>query len=78
MAHQCELTISDALRDPIIREVLRADGMSLSDFAMLLQEAARRQHEKTVRLDSQSTTHVLRPEAVSRNTSGVCPSSSAT
>ena len=45
MMHPTELTISDALRDPVIRQVLRADGISVPAFAVFLQEAARRQHE---------------------------------
>ena len=43
--HPTELTISDALRDPIIRQVLRADGISIPAFAVFLQEAARRQQK---------------------------------
>ena len=49
--HQSELTISDALRDPIIRQVLRADRISLPSFAVFLREAARYQHENTARLE---------------------------
>ena len=44
MLHPSELTVSDVLRDPMVRLVLRADGISLPAFAMLLREAARRQH----------------------------------
>lgn len=36
-----EMTISEVLRDPLIRLVLRADGTSLSTFAHLLKAAAR-------------------------------------
>ncbi|MDQ0454737.1 hypothetical protein [Rhizobium paknamense] len=36
-----DMTISEVLRDPIIRQVLRADGVSLSAFAHLLEDAAR-------------------------------------
>ena len=40
-----EITISEALRDPMIRLVLRADGVSLEDFAKLLKDAAiRKKH----------------------------------
>jgi hypothetical protein len=45
--HPSELTISDVLRDPMVRQVLRADGISLPAFAMFLQQAARRQLELT-------------------------------
>jgi hypothetical protein len=45
--HPSELTISDILRDPMIRQVLRADGISLRAFAVFLQQAARRQLEVT-------------------------------
>lgn len=35
-----ELTISEVLHDPMIRLMLRADRISLGDFAKLLEEAA--------------------------------------
>lgn len=35
-----EMTISEALRDPMIRLMLRADHVSLEDFTKLLEEAA--------------------------------------
>ncbi|MCM2294008.1 hypothetical protein NAC44_16910 [Allorhizobium sp. BGMRC 0089] len=36
-----DLTISEVLRDPLIRQMLRADGVSLSSFAVLLDDVAR-------------------------------------
>lgn len=36
-----DMTMSEMLRDPMIRQMLRADGVSLSDFAVLLDDAAR-------------------------------------
>lgn len=36
-----DLTMSEVLKDPLIRQVLRADKVSLGAFAMLLEEAAR-------------------------------------
>ena len=36
-----EMTISEVLRDPMIRQVLRADRVSLSEFAKLLEKTAR-------------------------------------
>jgi hypothetical protein len=39
MNHQ-ELTISDVLRDPMIRLMLQADRIPLRDFARLLENAA--------------------------------------
>lgn len=36
-----DMTMAEVLRDPLIRQMLRADGISLSDFASLLQNAAR-------------------------------------
>jgi L-asparaginase II len=45
--HPSELTIRDVLRDPMVRQVLRADGISLPAFAMFLHQAARRQLELT-------------------------------
>ncbi len=47
-----ELTISRVLRDPLIRQVLRADRTSLFDFALLLRENA-------VRIRSASTSSRL-------------------
>jgi len=35
-----ELTMSDMLRDPMIRLMLRADRIPLGDFARLLETAA--------------------------------------
>lgn len=37
-----EMTASDMLRDPLIRQLLRADRISLASFAALLEDAARR------------------------------------
>ena len=39
-----ELTMSEALRDPMIRQLLRADRISLGSFAQLLENAARRRN----------------------------------
>lgn len=36
-----EMTMSEALRDPMIRQMLRADRVSLTEFAALLEKAAR-------------------------------------
>ena len=38
--HATELTMSEMLRDPMIRLMLRADRVPLGDFAKLLEEAA--------------------------------------
>lgn len=37
-----ELTMSDCLHDPMIRQMLRADRISLAKFAVILHEAARK------------------------------------
>lgn len=46
-----EMTASEMLRDPLIRQMLRADRISLASFATLLDTASRRQarrdHEST-------------------------------
>ena len=39
---QRELTMSEILTDPLIRLMLKADGISLSDFAEIIQMAAAR------------------------------------
>ena len=64
MMHPTELTISDMLRDPIIHQVLQADGISLPAFVKLLQQAARRQHEMPPLDTSNADTGArdLRPE----------------
>ncbi|HBF29100.1 MAG TPA: hypothetical protein DDW73_05715 [Rhizobium sp.] len=36
--------MAEVLRDPMIRQMLRADGVSLSDFAVLLDDAAKRRN----------------------------------
>jgi hypothetical protein len=41
-----ELTMSDALRDPMIRLMLRADRVPLRDFAHLLKTAAQARKPK--------------------------------
>ena len=38
-----EMTASDMLRDPLIRQLLRADRISLASFAALLDAASQRQ-----------------------------------
>ncbi|EJJ28398.1 hypothetical protein [Rhizobium sp. CF142] len=38
-----EMTASDMLRDPLIRQILRADRISLASFATLLDAASRQQ-----------------------------------
>jgi len=35
------MTMSEVLRDPVIRQMLRADRVSLSEFAKLLEKTAR-------------------------------------
>jgi hypothetical protein len=41
-----DLTISEALRDPLIAMVLRADGVKLEDFKQLLETAARKREPR--------------------------------
>ncbi len=40
---QRDLTIAEVLKDPLIRQVMRADRISVTGMATLLQDAARRQ-----------------------------------
>lgn len=40
---QRDLTIAEVLKDPLIRQVMRADHISVAGMANLLQDAARRQ-----------------------------------
>jgi len=53
-AAMTELTMSEALKDPLIRLVLRADKVSLGEFASILEAAAsrrNRQHGESVRAE---------------------------
>ena len=40
-----DLTITEALRDPLIAMVLRADGVKLDDFKRLLETAAKKREQ---------------------------------
>ncbi|MFB9948936.1 hypothetical protein ACFFP0_08760 [Rhizobium puerariae] len=51
-----EFTIPQILRDPLIRQMLKADGMPLSDFALLLRETAVR-----TRNEPASSTAIAQP-----------------
>ncbi|MBY5348909.1 hypothetical protein [Rhizobium leguminosarum] len=42
-----DLTISEALHDPLIAMVLRADGVKLEDFKQLLETAARKREPRS-------------------------------
>jgi len=42
-----DLTITEALHDPLIAMVLRADGVKLDDFKRLLETAARKREQRT-------------------------------
>jgi hypothetical protein len=42
-----DLTISEALRDPLIAMVMRADGVKLEDFKQLLETAARKREPRS-------------------------------
>lgn len=37
---QDDLTLSQVLTDPLIRQLMRADGVTFADFAALLENAA--------------------------------------
>lgn len=63
---QDEMTINDMLHDPLIRVMLRADGVSLATFAIILETAARNLTvAKEIRLTMESRrcqTAVLNPD----------------
>ncbi|MBD9446376.1 hypothetical protein [Rhizobium sp. RHZ01] len=42
-----DLTITEALHDPLIAMVLSADGVKLDDFKRLLETAARKREQRT-------------------------------
>ncbi|AVA23242.1 hypothetical protein NXC24_CH03629 [Rhizobium sp. NXC24] len=46
------MTISEVLRDPMIRQMLRADRVSLSDFAKLLEKTARARNAASAEQDA--------------------------
>ena len=46
MRKRNDLTISEALRDPLIAMVMRADGVKLEEFKQLLETAARKRESK--------------------------------
>jgi len=43
-----DLTISEALKDPLIRLLLQADKVNADEFAQLLEHAARRRRQQLV------------------------------
>lgn len=49
-----DMTMSEVLRDPLIRLMLRADGISLGAFAELLEAAARRRNAHFSNTDNES------------------------
>jgi hypothetical protein len=51
MMDQAELTMTDVLHDPMIRQLLRADRISLPTFAVLLHNAAGRHQQNTYLLE---------------------------
>ncbi len=56
MTHR-DLTIAEVLKDPLIRQVMRADRISVTGMATLLQDAARRQ-ERALPADLAPIAHV--------------------
>ncbi|CAH0342545.1 hypothetical protein [Rhizobium sp. CECT 9324] len=46
-----DLSISEALSDPLIRQMLRADKISLDTFAQLLDKAARERKRRLAPID---------------------------
>jgi hypothetical protein len=62
---QRDLTIAEVLKDPLIRQVMRADRISVTGMASLLQDAARRQ-EHALSANMAPITHAAscsRPQA---------------
>lgn len=54
---QRDLTIAEVLKDPLIRQVMRADRISVTRMAELLRDAARRQ-ERALSANLASIAHV--------------------
>lgn len=63
-----DMTMTEVLRDPMIRQMLRADGVSLTDFAVLLDDAAKRRvsmaHQKALAIPAP---HVISQSAAKMN-----------
>ncbi len=55
---QRDLTIAEVLKDPLIRQVMRADRISVTGMANLLQDAARRQERAQEQALSANLAHV--------------------
>lgn len=51
-----DMTISEVLRDPLIRQMLRADKVSLGTFAALLENAALRKRNGVAVVRTSSST----------------------
>lgn len=51
MTHR-DLTIAEVLTDPLIRQVMRADHISVAGMANLLQDAAKRQRPQDTALSA--------------------------
>ncbi|MBB4568181.1 hypothetical protein [Rhizobium leucaenae] len=62
-----EMTMSEVLRDPMIRQMLRADRVSLSDFARLLKKTARARHAASV---EEGAMPLVRPVFMERPSAG--------
>ncbi|THF53857.1 hypothetical protein [Allorhizobium terrae] len=65
-----DMTMSEMLRDPLIRLMLRADGISLSDFASMLDDAARQSGKS--RRDAKLA--IPAPHIICQNASQMCSS----
>jgi hypothetical protein len=53
-----ELTMSELMHDPMIHQLLRADRVSLVEFALLLQKAAFHQQKNHIlRSNQKAATH---------------------
>jgi hypothetical protein len=67
-----DMTMSEMLRDPMIRQMLRADGVSLSDFAVMLDDAARLSNKNAC----DSKLAIPAPHIIGHNASQLCSSRS--
>lgn len=61
-----DMTMSEVLRDPLIRLMLRADGISLGEFAAILEAAARRRNAHFANTENESRSGSKTPLAEKR------------
>ena len=77
MADTAKLSISNVLRDPLVRQMMRADGVQPSDLAALMEDVAARLEAHRPRPESRRRASI-RPQDIQPVTgAGASPIASA-